>query len=134
MGKGGWPVGGPMDFATQLHTNFTAAHVQDRFIFIAELTLCVSNPATFAHVVFGSYGIVPDKPQPDFDLQGDLCFPQMFERTINTITAQIFVHRFHKEFSIFCSFRNWLISTRSQSNSAENIVQFPYSILQTTIS
>jgi hypothetical protein len=85
--------------------------VQDGLLFITELALGVTYPATLAHIIFGSYGIKPNESNPNFDLQRNFCFPQVFERTINAIAAEVFVHRLHRELPSFGPFPNWFILT-----------------------
>jgi hypothetical protein len=67
--------------------------VQDHLVLIAELIFSVPSPTTLAHVILRGYGIMPDEPKPDFDFHWELCFPEMLEGSVNTITTEVFVHR-----------------------------------------
>jgi hypothetical protein len=41
----------------------------------AKLTKGITNPFSFQQVIFSSNGIVPNQPEPYFDLQWNLAFP-----------------------------------------------------------
>jgi hypothetical protein len=75
--------------------------VQNTLILITELTLCVPIPTSSDHIVFSSYGIMPDKPKPNLNLKRNFCLPQVSEGSIHTIAANIFVDRFNSELAIF---------------------------------
>jgi hypothetical protein len=69
----------------------------DGFIFITKLTFCIPYAIPFDNIVFCSYGIMPDQPKPDLDLQGNFSFPQVFKRSINPIDAELLIKRSHTE-------------------------------------
>jgi hypothetical protein len=73
-----------MDLATQLQANLAAAHVKNMCRIVSSSLqnwhlVFPIHPTTLAHIIFGSYGIMPNEPKPNFDLQRNFCFPQMFE-------------------------------------------------------
>jgi hypothetical protein len=47
---------------------------------------------------------MPNKPQPNFNLDRYLNLPQMFESSIQTTAAQVFVHRTDSKLATFCPF------------------------------
>jgi hypothetical protein len=62
------------------------------------------NPDPFYHIIFAHNSIVPNQPQPDFDLKRQSSFPHMFSRNVNTNRGKLPVHELNSKLSILSFF------------------------------
>jgi hypothetical protein len=62
------------------------------FMLVTKLAMWTSSPITLQQIIFSSNCILPYQPQPNLDFQRDYTLPQMLERSVQTITAQMFVN------------------------------------------
>jgi hypothetical protein len=66
--------------------------MQNAFILITKLALCVTTPASSKHVILSNNSIMPNQPEPNLDFERDFRLPLVLKGSVDPIAANIHVH------------------------------------------